>query len=170
MPLDLGTWLHDPTRRRLLRTAQVAFVLLLVAAIAGGVLLARAALDAILGPPIVERRSEIRSPDASWVAVTYQVDRTGALGGFNYEIRLARPHRPTERGSLVWDSYMECPVRVRWLSNSAIEVEATDDSPGHIHGGRMIHERRSHGVAARTLIVQNGRLIPFHAGQPQPGQ
>src|SRR5260221_1294573 len=102
----LVAWLRDPTGRKYLRGAQFGFVVLVLAAIGEGGMLAVAAMDGIFST--VDRQSEIRSPDSSWVAITHRVNRGGEDGSY-YEIRLARSQRPTEQGALVWSSYMERP-------------------------------------------------------------
>ena len=159
MPSKLVAWLYDPTRHKYLRAAQVGFVVLVLEAIGGGVMLAGAALDAMFST--VDRQSEIRSPDSSWVAVTHRVNHEGD-DGYYYEIRLARSQHPTEQGSVVWDSYMERPVRVRWASSSTIEVEVAHDSDSL----GTIHEGKSHGITARSFVSQDGHVVPFHASRP----
>lgn len=152
-------WLSQPNRVQFMRSfARLVIIppLLVVAALVALLL---------LWPPPEERQSVIASPGSTWAAVTYRINGQGALGGFNYEVRLTKWRERHKRGSELWSSYMEEPSRVRWVDPSHVEITVTDDREG-VCSERQIVQGKTHGISSTTLIAVGGRLQPFDPRKP----
>ena len=116
----------------------------------------------------MERVSEVEAPRTDWVAVEYRVNRQGALGGFDWEVRLVKKKDTNrdlkKRGALLWESYREVPVQVTWASAETLEIVVKNEQQ-ELRGG-VVHGHRSYGITTRTLVETERGLEPYDLLRP----
>lgn len=158
----IGRWLVSGGRLfvRLVVVAAILIAVILAALFVG--------LRWFWGDGSVERVLEVEAPRTDWMAVEYRVDRTGATGGFEWEVRLVKKkdtkRSPKRRGALLWESYREVPLRLTWTDAETLEIVVRNEQ--HELRGGVVHGQRSHGITTRTLVDTGRGLEPYELIRP----